>query len=185
MVAENFIKESISKKITRAKPALKIPNSLINLFTNYGSNRLFIHGERMKSMLQTHSTKDLGCKFENVWEVQRSCYTELDENEDAEKLSYLCRKLAQLQKSNAIFKDCVIDFINLLQRGFGNINIAHHKNVLKMDVVYSNAQCQCFECTEASDSVCEGNEREDFKFDPNLFSSIDENAHLCSQIIIN
>ena len=83
-------------------------------------------------MSQTKSTKDLGCKFENVWELQRSCYTEFDENEDAEKLSYLSRKLAELQKSNAIFKDSVIDFINLLQRGFGNINIAHHNNVLKV-----------------------------------------------------
>ena len=129
----------------------------------------------MKSMLQTKSTKDLRCKLE-VWELQRSCYTEFDENEDAEKLSYLCRKLSELQKSNAIFKDCVIDFINLLQRGFGNINVAHHNNVLKVDLGYSNAQCQSFECTEASDSVFEGNERKDFNFDPNLFSFIDENA---------
>ena len=130
----------------------------------------------MKSMLQTKSTKDLGCKFENVWELQRSCYTEFDENEDAEKLSYLCRKLAELQEYNALFKDSVIDFINLLQRGFGNINTAHHNKVLKVDLGYSNAQCQCFECTEASPSVFEGNERKDFKFDPNLFSLIDENA---------
>ena len=130
----------------------------------------------MKSMLQTKSTKDLGCKFENVWELQRSCYTEFDENEDAEKLSYLCRKLAEQQKSNAVFKNSVIDSINLLQRGFVNINIANNNNVLKVDLEYSNAQCQCFECTEASDSVFEGNERKDFKFDPNLFSFIDENA---------
>ena len=186
--AENFIKESISENITRAKPPLKLRNSFVKLFTvsypescikreaSYGGNRLFIHGERMKSMLQTKSTKDLGCKFENVWELQRSCYTEFDENEGAEKLSYLCRKLAELQKSKAIFKDSVIDFINLLQRGFGNINIAHHNNVLKVDLGYSNAQCQCFECTEASDSVFEGNERKEFKFDPNLFSFIDESA---------
>ena len=126
-------------------------------------------------MLQTKSTKDLGFKFENVWELQRSCDTDFDENEDAEKLSYLGIKLAELQKSNAFFKDSVIHFMNLLQRGFGNINIAHDNNVLKVDLGYSNAQCQCFECTEASDSVFEGNERKDFKVDPNLFF-IDENA---------
>ena len=45
-----------------------------------------------------------------------------------------------------------------------------------MDFGFSNAQRQCFECTEASDSVYEGNEGKDFKFDPNLFSFIDENA---------
>ena len=132
-------------------------------------------------MLQTKSTKDLGCKFENVWELQRSCYTEFDENEDAEELCYLCRKSAELKKSKSIFKDCVIGFINLPQRGFGNINIAHRNNVLKVDLGHSKAQCQCFECTEASDSVFEGNERKDFKFDPNLFSFI---QFLC-QFIIN
>ena len=64
--AENFIKESISENITRAKPPLKIRNSFVKLFTvsypencikreaRYGGNRLFIHGERMKSMLQTN-----------------------------------------------------------------------------------------------------------------------------------
>ena len=186
--AENFIKESISENITRAKPLLKNRNSFVKLFTvsylencikreaSYGANRLFIHGERMKSMLQTKSTKDLGCKFENVWGLQRSYYTEFDENEDAEKLSYLCRKLAELQKSNAIFKNCVIDFINLFQRAFGNINTAHHNIVLKVDLGYSNAQGQCFECTEGSDSVFKGNDRKDFQFDTNLFSFIDENA---------
>ena len=188
MGAENFIKESISENITRATPPLKNRNSFVKLFTvsysencikreaSYGGNQLFIHGERKKSMLQTKSTKDLGCKCENVWELQRSCYTEFEENEDAEKISHLCRKSAELQKSNAIFKDSVLDFINLLQRVFGNINIAHHNDVIKVDLGYFNAPCQCFECTEASDFVFEGNERKDFKFDPNLFSFIDENA---------
>ena len=183
-----FMKESISENITREKPPVKIRNTFVTLFTvsypenclkreaKYGGNQLFIHGERMKSMLQTKSTNDLGCKLENVCELQRSCYTEFDENEDAEKVFHLRRKLAELQNSNAIFKDCVIDFINLLQRGLGNINIAHHNNVLKVHLGCSNAQCQCFECTEASHTVLEGIEGKDFKFDPKLFSFIDENA---------
>ena len=126
--------------------------------------------------MQTSSTNHLACKFENLWKLQRSCYTEFDENEDAEKLFYLYRKLAELLKSNAIFKDCVIDFINLLQHGFGKVNIAHHNIVPKLDLGYSNAQCQCFQCTEASDSVFEGIERRDFILDPNLISFTDENA---------
>ena len=68
--AENFIKESMSETITRSNPPLKIRNNFVNLLTvsylenckkreaSYGCNRLFIHGERMKSMLQTKSTKD-------------------------------------------------------------------------------------------------------------------------------
>ena len=167
--AENFIKESISENITKAKPPLKIRNTFVKLFTvSYLENcikrgnlwrQTSLHTWRERNRCcKLNQQKDLGCKFENVWELMRSCYTEFDENEDAEKLSYLCRKLAELQKSNASFKDSVIDFIDLLQRGFGNINIAHHNNVLKVDLGYSNAQCQCFECTEASDSVFEGNE---------------------------
>ena len=148
--AEKFVKESIRETITRPKPQLKIRNSFVKLFTvsylenflkreaSYGGNRLFILGERLKSMLQTKSTKDLRFKLVSVSELQRYCYFEFNENEDAEKLSYLCRKLAELQKSNALFKACVIDLINFLQRGFGNINIAH-QNVLKVDFWYANA----------------------------------------------
>ena len=83
VVAENFLKVSITENILRAKPPLKDPSSVLKSFTvSYpesclkrgacsGGNRLFIGSQRMKSMLQTKSTKDLGCKFENVWEFQR------------------------------------------------------------------------------------------------------------------
>ena len=104
-------------------------------------------------------------------------FSEFDDNQEAEKLYYLCRKLTELQKSNAAFKDCVIDFINLLQRGYGIVNIAHFYNVHKVDFSYPNAQYQCFQFTEALDSVFDGNERKDFNFDPSLFSFIDKNAH--------
>ena len=72
----------------------------------------------MKSMLQTKSNDDLGCKFANAWECQLFCNTESDETGDAEKLAYLCRRLVELQKSNAVFKNCLIR-LNLLQRGLG------------------------------------------------------------------
>ena len=76
--AESFIKESITENITRRKPPLKIRNSFVKLFTvsypencikreaSYGGNRFFIYGERMKSMFQIKSTKDLGCNFANL-----------------------------------------------------------------------------------------------------------------------
>ena len=114
MGAEKLVKENISENITTAKPPLKNRNRFVKLFTvsylencikeeaSYAGNRLFIHGERMKSMLQTKSTKDLGCKFENVWEIQRYCYTEFDENEEAEKLCFLSKKIggaAEVQRN--------------------------------------------------------------------------------------
>ena len=62
--AENFIKESISENITRAKPPLKIRNSFVKLFTvSYPENYIkrgklwrqptLHNADRMKSMLQT------------------------------------------------------------------------------------------------------------------------------------
>ena len=125
-------------------------------------------------MSQTKSL-DLGCKIHNLREIQRSCKTEFDDNEDAENLFYRCRDLAGLQKSNAVFKDCAIDYINLFKRSFAIINIAHNSSVLKVDLGCSNVRCDCFENTEASYSVLKGKQK-NFKFNPRSFSAIDENA---------
>ena len=182
------MKESIIEKTTRAEAPFKIRNSFVKLFTvSYPVNcfkgeassrsyRLCIQGERMKLMMQTKSTENSGCKFENVWELQLCCCAKVDGNEHVEKVFCLCRNLVELQKSNAIFEGCVIDFITLLQRVFGNINIAHRNNVLKVDLGKSNGQCQRSGCTGTSDPVFEGNESKDFIFDPSLYSFIIEKA---------
>ena len=185
--AEKFIKDTLGQNITGLKNSKKVRNSYVKLFkisypencskneANWGGNRLFIHGGKLKSMLNANSTKDLGCTYDLVWELQRACYTEFDENEDCEKLSYICQKLAQLQKSNAVFKDCLIDFIDLLQRGFGTMNVSHHNNTLSVDLGFSNAQCQCYECSVDQDSGYENNAN-NVNFNSNLFSFIDENT---------
>lgn len=186
--AEKFIKETIGQSMASPRGSIKVRNSNFKMFkvsypenclkneADWGANRLFVHGDKMKSMLNSKSTKDLGCSYDLIWELQRSCYTEFDENEDAEKLSYICKKLAELQKSNAVFKDCLIDFIDLLQRGYGTMNLSHHNNTLSVDLGFSSAQCQCFECTIGQDSVYENNEKNVVKFDTNLFSFIDEST---------
>ena len=186
--AEKFIKDSIGQIIASPKGSIKVRNSLVKMFkvsypenclkneANWGANRLFVHGEKIKAMLNSRSTKDLGCNYDLVWELQRSCYTEFDENEDADKLSYICKKLAELQKSNAVFKDCLIDFIDLLQRGYGTMNVSHHNNTLSIDLGFSNAQCQCFECTVDQDSAYENNENNVVQFNSNLFSFLDEST---------
>ena len=95
----------------------------------------------MKSILKMKPTTDLGCSYEMSWELQRSCYTEFDESEDIEKLSFLSKRLAELEKSPAVFKDSVLDFIELLMRGFGTTKASHHNNVLSVDLGFSDAQC--------------------------------------------
>ena len=76
-------------------------------------------------------------KFNLTWEFHRTSYTEFADDVDLEKLSHLSKKLVELQRSDAPFKDSVIDFIDLLKRGFGNINASHHNNTLSIDLGYS------------------------------------------------
>ena len=139
--AENFIKET-SVKISQENTTYKNSDQLCRIVYSIITGKLFEESLTMETTdalylaverkkVNQLKTWDANLK---VWEFWRSCYTEFDKIENSDKLSYLCRRLAELKNSNAIVKDCVIDFSNLLQRGFGSINIAHHNNVLKVEL---------------------------------------------------
>ena len=119
-------------------------------------------------MMNATTTRSLVCDSNLTWQFHRTSYTEFDDEVDVEKLSYLSKKLVELQRCDAPFKDSVIDFIDLLKRGFGNINASHHNNILSVDLGLSNAQFQCYECLILP---AQGN-----IYEPNLFSYIDESA---------
>ena len=121
-------------------------------------------------------TTDLGCNFDLTWELQSACYTEFDDCEDAERLSFLRRQLAKFEKSQAVFKDSVLEFIDPLMRGFRMIAASHRNSVLSVDLGFSEAQCQCLEGQEKSQlsSGVDSIANEAVKFDTNLFSCIDE-----------
>ena len=181
--AEKFIKETIGDILTEKDKIFKIKNSVAKLYAitypeicfktevTLSTNNLFIHGEKIKEMMNATTTNGLECKFNLTWEFHRTSYTEFDDDVDLEKLSSLSRKLVELQRSDAPFKDSVIDFIHLLKRGFGNINISHHNNTLSINLGYSSAQCQCFECLDLPN---QGNTMNNYQ--TSLFSYIDENA---------
>ena len=144
----------------------------------------------MKSIWKMKPTTDLGCRYKMSWELQRSCYTEFDEGGDIEKLSFLSKRLAELERSPAVFKDSVLDFIELLMRGFGTSKASHHNNDLLVDLGFSDAQCQCFECQDNSTSFCvaslTANEHNECNL--KIFSFVDENAQflrLSNSIIVN
>ena len=122
-------------------------------------------------MMNATTSNRLECKFNLSWEFHRTSYTKFDDYVDLEKLSYLSKKPVQLQRSDAPFKDSVIDFTDLLKRGFGNINASHHNNTLSIDSGYSSAQCQCFECLDLPNQENTTN-----NYQTILFSFIDENA---------
>ena len=99
--AEKFMKDSIINNILNPQKGTKTKDSLVKLFkvsfpenclqteAQLGGNRLFIHGDKMKSILKMKPTTELGCNYEMSWELQRSRYTKFDESEDIEKLPSL------------------------------------------------------------------------------------------------
>ena len=181
--AENFSKETIGDILTEKDKILKIKNCVAKLYAitypencfktevTLSTNKLFIHGEKIKEMMIATTTNGLECKFNLTWEFHRTSYTEFDDDVDLKKLSYLSKKLVELPRSDAPFRDSVIDFIDQLKRGFGNINASHHNNTLSIDLGYSNAPCQCCECLDLPN---QGNTRNNYA--TKLFSYIDENA---------
>ena len=134
------------------------------------SNTLRIYGERLTSQ----ATIDLGCQFKVIWEHQRESFSPFGAIEDAEKVAHLCKKLQELQKSDAVFKDSVVDFIDILMRDFGTMEASYHNNMLKVNLGCSNAQCQCLECFEAQNSSIPLFDRDDLNNNSNLFA-FDEN----------
>ena len=80
---ENFIKESISGYITRAKPPSKFGTAL-SLVYSIVFRELFEERQVMEATDSSYMASVL----------QRSSYLEFDDNEEIEKVSNLCRELA-------------------------------------------------------------------------------------------
>ena len=135
-----------------------------------------MYGDRLKKMKASRVTSDLGCQFRVTWEFQRKCYSPFGCIDDKERVAHFFKKLQELQKSEAVFKDSVVDFIEILMRGFGTMEASHHNSILKVDLGCSNAQCQGFECLEAQNSSILFYSRGDLSYHSNLFIFFDENS---------
>ena len=112
----------------------------------------------------------MGCQFKVIWEYQRECFSPLSGIDDAEKVAHLWKKLQELQKSEAVFKDSVVDLIDILMRGFRTMEASHHNNMLKVDLGCYNAHCQGLESFEAQKSSIPLFDRDDLNYHSNLFS---------------
>lgn len=149
--AETLLKQTISQVLSNVQWAkvrlltVSYPENFLKTETSVFPNRtLIIEGERIKSMLNRKTTESLGCNFNSVWELDR--HNSLGDCTDNEKALYVFRKLLELEKSDAPFKDTVIPYIELLQRGIGRLFVTEHSKTLDIDLGHSNAQCMCFEC---------------------------------------
>ena len=90
---------------------------------------------------------------------------------------FLIQKLVEQQRSQAVFKDSVLDFIELLERRFGTFQVSHSKNVLSVELRLSDAQGHCIECFESQNSKTDNvEEKTSIKNTTDLFTIIVENS---------
>ena len=112
------------------------------------SRSLRMYGDRVSMISNSQVTFDLGCQYNLAWEFQRESYSPFKSIDDTDRVAHLSNKFTQPQKSEAVFKDPVVDYIDILMLVFGIIEGSHHSNTLKVDLGCSNAQCYRFECVE-------------------------------------
>ena len=149
--AETMLKQTISQVLSNEQWAkvrlltVSYPENFLKTETSIFSPRsLIVEGERMKSLMTRKTTEKLGCSFKCVWELDR--HNSLGDCPDNEKALYIFQKLVELEKSDAPFKDTVISYFELLQRGIGRLFLSEHSRILDIDLGVSNSQCMCFEC---------------------------------------
>ena len=148
--ADTILKQTISQVLSNEQWAkvrlltVSYPENFLKTETSIFSRSLVVEGERMKSLMTRKTTESLGCSFNCVWELDR--HNSLGDCPDNEKALYIFQKLVELEKSDAPFKDTVISYIELLQRGIGRLFLSEHSRTLDIDLGVSNAQCMCFEC---------------------------------------
>ena len=142
--AENYFKNTPAltlgnkKRLKDCKVMLcnvTYPKICVKKEISASANTLRLYGDRLKKMKASRSTSDLGCQFKVIWEFQRQCYSPFSGVDDTERVAQ------ELQKSEAVFKDSVLDFIDILIRGLETMEASHNNSILKVDLGCSNAQC--------------------------------------------
>ena len=149
--AEKLIKQSVSQTLSNVQNAkvklltVSYPENFMKTeISMFHDESLIIRGERMQKLIKVKTTETLGCKFVSSWEFEK--HNSLGNCPESEKALYVFQKLLQLEKSDAPFKDTIISYIDLLQRGMGRLFLTEHSRTLDIDLGVSNAQCTCYEC---------------------------------------
>ena len=183
--AENYFKNTLALTLENKKGledckvmlfSVTDPEICLKKEISPSANTLRLYGDRLKKMKASRSTSDLGCQFKVIWEIQREFNSPFSGRDDTERVAHLCKKRQELQKSEAVFKDSVLAFIDILMPGFGTMEASHHNSILKVDLGCSNAQCQCIECVEAQNSSIPFYCKDDLNYHSNLFTFADENT---------
>ena len=141
---EKLIKQSVSQTLS------KVHNAKVKLLTvTYPENfskaetsifcdeSVVVRGERMQKLIKAKTSVSLGCSFVDLWELEKN--NSLGNCADSEKALYVFQKLLELEKSDAPFKDTIISYIDLLQRGVGRFFVSEHRRTMDIDLGASNA----------------------------------------------
>ena len=94
----------------------------------------------MQSLMNKKTTEGLVRACEN--EKQNPLGTSVDK----EKALFLFHRLFELEKSDAPFKDSILSYIDLLQKGIGRAYLSKRSLTLDIDLGVTKAQCtsECF-----------------------------------------
>ena len=128
----------------------------------------------MQSPLKKKTTDAIGRNFKCTWEYEKQ--NPLGTSGVTEKALFLFQRLVELEKSDALFKDTVISFLELLQKRKGRLYLSEHSGTLDIDLGVSNAQCTCFECLSHPLRFVGSTTQEANNYSPQLFSAYGEDT---------
>ena len=89
--------------------------------------------------------------------------------DDTDRVIRLCKILLPVQKSDPIFEDSALDFIEIPLRGFETVEASHHRNTFKVYLSCSSAQCCCFDCVESQNTNISRVNWDDLEYHSDLF----------------
>ena len=179
---QNVLKQTVTQVLSTAQNAyakiftVSYPENFIKSEAAVSKKNSFcIRGEKIQYLMNQRTTEDLGCTFNCVWEYQK--HNSLGACNDNEKALYVFQKLLELEKSESPFKDTIVSYIDLLQRGAGRLFLSEHSRTLDIDLGWTNAQCMCFDCLNQQPMQQEGTESErNRSYTNQLFSVYDEDT---------
>ena len=110
-----------------------LPREFYKVRSSCFDKKFLLHERgKMRSLRSQKTTEDLGCTFNCVWEYQK--HNSLGACNDNEKALYVFQRLLEFEKSEAPFKDNIVSYIDLLQRGAGRLFLSEHSRTLDIEL---------------------------------------------------
>lgn len=119
-------------------------------FMDATTNEIKLHGETIKKIQMGSSIKNLnGARniLNLIWEYHVPITSNLATMTEHEK--YLVNRLLTFEKGQSYFKDCLVDYLDACDHGYGCFQSIRHNQQLTVTLDSTLSQCRCSECEEA------------------------------------